>query len=58
MLAASVKESAAKVFDRSVAADYTLSTASSWPPSAPSWPRMARLPELAAVTGLAAGEWR
>lgn len=59
VLAASVKESSSKVFDRSVAADYTLSTDQSMAAISPLLAeQLARLPELAAVTELAAGEWR
>ena len=59
VLASSVKESTTRVVDRSLAADYALSTEQSMAAISPTLADdMARRPELAAVTELAAGEWR
>lgn len=59
VLAASIKSSAADIVDEYLAADYIVSTAQFLPSiSTDLAPRLARQPELAAVSGLQTGEWR
>jgi len=59
VLAASIKSSAADIVDEYLAADYIVSTANFLPNiSTDLAPRLARQPELAAVSGLQKGEWR
>jgi len=59
VLAASIKSSAAGIVDEYLAADYIVSTANFVPSiSTDLAPRLARQPELAAVSGLQTGEWR
>ncbi len=59
VLAASIKSSAAAIVDQYLAADYIISTTQFVPNiSTDLAPRLARQPELAAVSGLQTGEWR
>lgn len=59
VLAASIKSSAADIVDEYLAADYIVSTGNFLPSiSTDLAPRLARQPELAAVSGLQTGEWR
>jgi putative ABC transport system permease protein len=59
VLGASIKASAAEVVDDYLAADFIISTSQFMPTiSTDLAPRLARLPELAAVSGLQTGEWR
>jgi putative ABC transport system permease protein len=59
VLAASIKSSAADVVDKYLAADYIISTSNFMPSiSTDLAPRLARQPELAAVSALQTGEWR
>ncbi|MGI8983384.1 MAG: ABC transporter permease [Acidimicrobiales bacterium] len=59
VLAASIKASAAEIVDDYLAADYIVSTPSFTPSiSTALAPRLAQLPELAAVSGLQTGQWR
>jgi putative ABC transport system permease protein len=59
VLAASIKSSAADVVDKYLAADYIISTAQFMPNiSSDLSARLARQPELAAVSALQTGEWR
>ena len=59
VLAASIKESSTAIFDRSLAADFAISTDQFFPSISPDLAtRLARQPEIAAVTGLQQGEWR
>ena len=59
VLAASIKSSAADVVDRYLAADYIISTSNFVPGiSTELAPRLARLPELSAVSALQSGQWR
>ncbi len=59
VLAASIKDSAAGVVDDYLSADYIISTSNFMPTiSTDLAPRLARQPELAAVSGLQTGEWR
>jgi putative ABC transport system permease protein len=59
VLAASIKASAADIVDEYLAADYIMSTTNFMPSiSTELAPRLARQPELAAVSGLQTGSWR
>jgi putative ABC transport system permease protein len=59
VLAASIKASAADIVDDYMAADYIVSTANFLPSiSTDLAPRLARLPELGAVSALQTGQWR
>jgi putative ABC transport system permease protein len=59
VLAASIKASAADVVDEYLAADFIVSTSNFLPSiSTDLAPRLAREPDLAAVSGLQTGEWR
>ena len=59
VLAASIKASAADIVDEYLAADYIISTTNFLPSiSTELAPRLARAPELAAVSGLQTGDWR
>jgi putative ABC transport system permease protein len=59
VLAASIKSSAADVVDKYLAADYIISTSNFMPSiSTDLAPRLARQPELAAVSALQTSEWR
>ncbi len=59
VLAESIKASAAEIVDDYLAADYIVSTANFLPSiSTDLAPRLARLPELAAVSALQTGQWR
>ncbi len=59
VLAASIKASAAEIVDEYLAADYIVSTPNFLPNiSTDLAPRLARQPELAAVSGLQTGQWR
>ena len=59
VLAASIKASAAEVVDEYLAADFIISTANFMPSiSTDVAPRLARQPELVAVSGLQTGQWR
>jgi putative ABC transport system permease protein len=59
VLAASIKASAAEIVDDYLAADYIISTPNFLPSiSTDVAPRLAQLPELAAVSGLQTGQWR
>jgi putative ABC transport system permease protein len=59
VLAASFKQSVTEVFDRALAADLAISTEQFFPSISPSLSaQLARLPEVAAVTGLQQGQWR
>jgi len=59
VLAASIKASAADIVDDYLAADFIVSTSNFLPNiSTDLAPRLARQPELAAVTGLQTGQWR
>jgi len=59
VLAASIKASAADIVDEYLAADYIISTTNFMPSiSTELAPRLARQPELAAVSGLQTGDWR
>jgi putative ABC transport system permease protein len=59
VLAASIKASAAEIVDDYLAADFIISTSNFVPNiSTDLAPRLARQPELAAVSGLQSGQWR
>ena len=59
VLAASIKASAADIVDEYLAADYIISTANFLPSiSTDLAPRLARVPELSAVSALQTGQWR
>jgi putative ABC transport system permease protein len=59
VLAASIKASAADIVDDYMAADYIVSTANFLPSiSTDLAPRLARLPEIGAVSALQTGQWR
>jgi putative ABC transport system permease protein len=59
VLAASIKASAADIVDEYLAADYIVSTPNFLPSiSTDLAPRLARQPELVAVSGLQTGQWR
>ena len=59
VLAASIKASAAEIVDDYLAADFIISTSNFLPNlSTDLAPRLARQPELAAVSGLQTGQWR
>ena len=59
VLAASIKASAAEIVDEYLAADYIVSTPNFLPSiSTDLAPRLARQPELVAVSGLQTGQWR
>jgi putative ABC transport system permease protein len=59
VLASSVKASSTRIFDRSLAADFAVMTDQFMPNISPELEAdLARRPELAAVAGLAQGDWR
>ncbi|MFN2504669.1 MAG: ABC transporter permease [Acidimicrobiales bacterium] len=59
VLASSIKESTNEVFDRSLAADFAVSTDSFMPSISPELAhQLEAVPELAAVSALRTGEWR